>query len=64
MENSSIVTTVQPFITALTGAVSPADIVALLAACVGVGATLYLVWFGARKALSAFKKGLHGKFGV
>lgn len=59
-----MVTTIQPFIDALTGAITVADVVTLLAACVGIGVGFYLMWFGIRKAMSAFKKGLKGKIGV
>ena len=61
---NTIVTAIAPFTEALTSAISLADIVAILAAVVGLGATLYLGWFGIRKALSVVKKGLHGKFGI
>ena len=61
---NAIVTAIAPFTQALTSAISLADIVAVLASVVGLGATLYLGWFGIRKALSVIKKGLHGKFGI
>lgn len=67
MEGSSanaIVTAIQPFTTALTSAVTLADVVAILASVIGLGVTLYLGWFGIRKAISVVKKGLHGKFGI
>lgn len=47
--------------TALTGAISPEQIVTLLATAIGAGIGLVLVWFGARKlvsvVMSALKKG-------
>lgn len=41
-------------ITALTGAITPAQLLAVLASVVGVGIGFVLMWFGARKAISAF----------
>ncbi len=67
MEGSStnaIVTAIQPFTTALTSAITLSDVVAILASVIGLGVTLYLGWFGIRKAISVVKKGLHGKFGI
>ena len=41
-------------ITALTGSITPAQLLAVLASVVGVGIGFVLMWFGARKAISAF----------
>ena len=46
--------TLEPLITALTGSITPGQIVAVLAAIVGVGMTFVLMWFGARKLKSIF----------
>lgn len=56
MEGSTqtIATTLQPLITALTGSITPGDIVTVLAAVVGCGMTFVLVWFGARKLKTIF----------
>lgn len=63
-EATTIVTTIQPFITALTGAITVSDIVLLLGAAVGAGAGLYLAQYGIRKVMNAVRKGLNGRFGV
>lgn len=42
------------FITALTGTITPADILAILAQCVGVGVAFVLMWMGAKKLVSSF----------
>lgn len=39
---------------ALSTAVTPSDIVTLIATVVGAGMSLVLVWFGSRKLLSGF----------
>lgn len=61
---NAIVEAIKPFTTALTSAVTLGDVVAILASVIGLGVTLYLGWFGIRKAISVVKKGLHGKFGI
>lgn len=43
------------FITALTGTITPADILAILAQCVGVGIVFVLMWLGVRKIVSSFR---------
>ena len=50
----SMSTTLEPLITAMTGSITPGQIVAVLAAIVGVGMTFVLMWFGARKLKSIF----------
>ena len=42
------------FITALTGSITPAQVLVVLAAVVGVGMTFFLMWLGVRKATRAF----------
>lgn len=50
----TMATTLQPLITAMTSSITPGQIVAVLAAIVGVGMTFVLMWFGARKLKSIF----------
>lgn len=50
----TMASTLEPLITALTGSITPGQIVAVLAAIVGVGMTFVLMWFGARKLKSIF----------
>jgi len=42
------------FITALTGAITPAQILAILASVVGVGIVFVLMWMGVRKLTGSF----------
>lgn len=42
------------FISALTGAITPAQIVAILAQTVAVGMAFFLMWLGVRKAVKTF----------
>lgn len=42
------------FITQLTGAITPADIITVLGSVVGVGMAFFLMWLGIRKAIGAF----------
>lgn len=42
------------FITALTGAITPAQVLAVLASVVGVGIVFFLMWLGVRKAVTGF----------
>lgn len=50
----TMATTLKPLIDAMVGSITPAQIVAVLAAIVGVGMTFVLMWFGARKLKSIF----------
>lgn len=50
------VNVIEPLTTALTTAVTPGQIVAILASVIGVGMGFVLMWFGVRKAISIFKK--------
>lgn len=57
MENTaSVVSVIEPLTTALTSAITPGQIVAILAGVIGVGMGFVLMWFGVRKAISIFKK--------
>jgi len=42
------------YITALTGSITVAQVLTVLAAVVGVGMTFFLMWLGVRKATRAF----------
>lgn len=42
------------FISSLTGSITPAEVLTVLAAVVGVGMTFFLMWLGVRKAIRAF----------
>jgi len=41
-------------LTALTGAISVADVAAILAGCVVAGVGFFFLWFGSRKAVNSF----------
>lgn len=57
--------TLAPLQTALTGSITPAQIVAVLAGMIGVGMTFVLMWFGVRKLISIFRKAVtKGKISV
>lgn len=54
-----------PINTALTSAVTPAQIITIIASVIGVGMTFVLMWFGVRKLVSIFKKAVtKGKISV
>ncbi len=42
------------FTSALTGSITPAQVLAVLAAVIGVGMAFFLMWLGVRKATTAF----------
>ena len=42
------------FITALKNSITPAQVLTVLAAVIGVGMTFFLMWLGVRKATRAF----------
>lgn len=42
------------FITALTGTITPAQILTVLASCVGIGIVFVLMWMGVRKIVGSF----------
>lgn len=45
----------QPLITSMKAAITPAELVSTLAVLFGIGIGFVLMWFGVRKALSIFK---------
>ena len=50
---------------ALTTAVTPAQIITIIASIIGVGMTFVLMWFGVRKLISIFRKAVtKGKISV
>lgn len=42
------------FITALTGSITPAQVLTILASIIGVGMTFFLMWLGVRKGVKIF----------
>jgi len=61
----NIATVLEPLQTALVSSITPAQIVTVLAAIIGVGMTFVLMWFGVRKLVSIFRKALtKGKISV
>ena len=50
----------QPIITALTSAVTPADIITLVASIVAFGIPFILMWFGMRKVIKIFRSAVMG----
>lgn len=42
------------FTSALTGSITPAQVLTVLAAVVGVGMAFFLMWLGVRKAVTGF----------
>ena len=59
MENAAAVdfgTMLDPIKTAVTTAVTPAQIVGIIASVIGVGLVFVLMWFGVRKLISIFTK--------
>lgn len=54
-----------PVITSLTGAVTPTQILALLASIIAVGIPFVMMWFGVRKIVKIFKSAvMKGKITV
>lgn len=65
MDMANMATTIQPLQDALVASITPGQIVAVLAAMVGVGMTFVLMWFGVRKLISIFRKAVtKGKISV
>lgn len=65
MDMADMANTIDPLKTALVSSITPGQIVAVLAAMVGVGMTFVLMWFGVRKLISIFKKAVtKGKISV
>lgn len=61
----NVVETIKPLTDAVVGAITPGQIVAILAGVVGVGMSFVLMWFGVRKLISIFKKAVtKGKISV
>ena len=57
--------TIEPLMNSLTNSITPGQIIAVLASIIGVGMTFVLMWFGARKFVSIFKKAVtKGKISV
>ena len=56
MEGGNVVSTIDfsGFITALTGSITPAQVLAVLASIIGVGMAFFLMWLGVKKATRAF----------
>ena len=46
------------FITALTGSITPEQILTILASVIGVGMSFVLMWFGVRKAVRLFSSAM------
>ncbi len=59
-ETGTSTVNVQPLITALTSAITPEQLIAVLASIVGVGMGFVLMWFGVRKAIGAFTAAVFG----
>lgn len=49
-----------PIITALTGAVTPAQIISLVASIVAFGIPFVFMWFGMRKVIKIFRSAVMG----
>lgn len=62
METTSAVASLDlsPIITALTSAVTPADIITLVATIVAFGIPFVFMWFGMRKVIKIFKSAVMG----
>lgn len=54
MEGSTNTIDFSAFLSALTGSITPAQVLTVLAAVVGVGMAFFLMWLGVRKATRAF----------
>jgi hypothetical protein len=67
MENTTTIANIDlsPVITALTSAITPAQIINLLASIVAFGLPFVLMWFGVRKVIKIFKSAvMKGKITV
>ena len=57
--------TIKPLMDSLVASITPGQIITVLASIIGVGMTFVLMWFGARKLVSIFKKAVtKGKISV
>ena len=54
MEGTKLAIDFQEYLTALTGSISPADVLKVLASVVGVGMGFFLTWLGVRKGTRTF----------
>lgn len=54
MEGTSNAVDFSAFIEALTGSITPTQVLAVLASVVGVGIVFFLMWLGVRKAVTGF----------
>lgn len=54
MEGATSTIDFTSFITALTSAITPAQVLAVLASVIGVGMAFFLMWLGVKKATRAF----------
>ena len=52
--NDTAVSVLEPLKTAITSAITPAQLISVLAGVVGIGMTFVLMWFGVRKIKSIF----------
>lgn len=58
MENTAlnVVELIEPVTDALSSAITPAQLVAVIAGVIGIGMGFVLMWFGVRKGISIFRK--------
>ena len=54
MEGATSTIDFSSFITALTGAITPVQVLGVLGAVIGVGMSFFLMWLGVKKATRAF----------
>ena len=54
MEGTTTAVDLSGLVSALTSAITPAQILGVLASVVGIGMTFFLMWFGIRKAVKIF----------
>lgn len=54
MEGAATAIDFTSFIAALTGSITVTEVLAVLAAVVGVGMAFFLMWLGVRKAIASF----------
>lgn len=62
MEDTTTISSVDltSFITKLTSAITPAQLLEILSSVVGVGMSFVLMWFGVRKAVGMFTAAVFG----
>lgn len=54
MEGATAAVDLSGLVSALTSAITPAEILTVLSSVVGIGMTFFLMWFGVRKAVKIF----------